>query len=111
MGFIMEGLEAEAYDRQYDDRQLFARIVGYFRPHLSIMVGVAVLIMLNSAMDAALPFLIARSLDRLVGDANIKENVWQRTALLIVAILLAGVLSWVFNFFRQKYTARTVGDV
>lgn len=111
MGFIMDGLEAEAYDRHYNDRQLLARIVGYFRPHLPTMVGIAVLIMLNSTMDAALPFLVARSLDRLVGDPDLIDNVWQRTAWLILAILLAGVFSWVFNFFRQKYTARTVGDV
>ena len=32
MGFIMDGLGAEAYDRNYSDRQLIARIIGYFRP-------------------------------------------------------------------------------
>ena len=32
MGFIMEGLDAEAYDRTYSDRQLVARIRDYFRP-------------------------------------------------------------------------------
>src|SRR5256885_10636823 len=30
---------------------------------------------------------------------------------LIGAILIAGVLSWTCNFFRQWYTARSVGDV
>ena len=34
MGFIMDGLDAEAYDREYSDRQLLKRIIGYFRPHL-----------------------------------------------------------------------------
>ena len=31
--------------------------------------------------------------------------------MLLAAILLSGVLAWIFNFFRQWYTARTVGNV
>ena len=111
MGFIMDGLDAEAYDREYKDRQLLARIIRYFKPHLSIMSTIAVMIVLNSVMDAAFPFLIARSLDQLNGMADLNVTIWQRTAWLIAAIFLSGVLSWSFNFFRQKYTARTVGDV
>ncbi len=111
MGFIMNGIGAEAYDREYTDRQLLARILTYFRPHLGTMVMVAVFIMLNSIMDAAFPFLIARGLDQLEGVADLGESIWQRTAWLVVAIFFSGVLSWIFNFFRQKYTARTVGDV
>ncbi|HVN52923.1 MAG TPA: ABC transporter ATP-binding protein [Anaerolineaceae bacterium] len=111
MGFILDGLDAEAYDREYQDRQLVARIIGYFRPHLSKMAVVAVLIVLNSLMDAAFPFLIARGLDQLSGVADLKETLWQRTAWLIVAIFFSGAFSWTFNFFRQNLTARTVGDV
>lgn len=111
MGFIMDGIGAEAYDREYTDRQLLARILTYFRPHLGKMVLVALFIGLNSLMDAAIPFLIARGLDQLEGVANLGESLWQRTAWLIVAIFLSGALAWTFNFFRQRYTARTVGDV
>ena len=70
MGFIMDGLDAETYDREYKDRQLLARIIGYFRPHLPKMGMIAVMIVLNSVMDAAFPFLIARSLDQLEGAAD-----------------------------------------
>ncbi len=111
MGFIMDGLDAEAYDREYSDRQLINRIAGYFRPHLSKMGVVAGLIVLNSLMEAAFPFLIARGLDQLEGAADLSGTIWQRTAWLIVAIFLSGFLSWTFNYFRQRYTARTVGDV
>src|SRR5207248_3406942 len=51
VGFIMDGLDAETYDRKYADNQLVARIIGYFRPQLSIMLFVAVLVLLNSLMD------------------------------------------------------------
>ena len=111
MGFIMDGLGAEAYDREYTDRQLLTRILGYFRPHFRRMSFVAFLIVFNSGLDAALPFLIARSLDSLEGAANLSESIWQRTAWLIVAILLSGAFSWTFNYFRQRYTTRVVGDV
>jgi len=111
MGFIMDGLDAEAYDREYKDSQLLERIAGYFKPHLPVMGTIALLIVLNSVMDAAFPFLIARSLDQLEGAADLKVTIWQRTAWLIAAIFLSGILSWSVNFFRQKYTARTVGNV
>src|SRR5690349_12064555 len=100
-----------SYDREYKDSQLLKRILGYFKPHLPVMGTIAVLIVLNSLMDAAFPFLIARSLDRLEGAADLNVTIWQRTAWLIAAIFVSGILSWSFNFFRQKYTARTVGDV
>jgi len=111
MGFIMDGLDAEAYDREYGDRQLLDRIIGYFRPHLKVMSLVAALIGLNSVMDAAFPFLISLGLNQLGSAADLNESIWQRTIWLIVAIFLTGGLSWTFNFFRQKYTAQAVGDV
>ena len=111
MGFIMDGLDAEAYDRNYSDRELLKRILHYFRRHRGVMMLVALMIGLNSLMDAAFPFLIALSLDRLEGAANLEETIWQQTAWLIMAIFFSGVLSWTFNYVRRRYTARTVGDV
>lgn len=106
MGFIMDGLDEETYDRKYDDRQLIARIIGYFRPQLKIMLFVALLVVLTSLMDTAFPLLIARSLDTLTTTQSA-----QLIVLLVVIILITGVLSWTFNFLRQRYTARSVGNV
>lgn len=109
MGFIMDGLDAEAYDRSYTDRELINRIIGYFRPHLPVMGGVAGMIVLNSLMEAAIPLLIARTLNGI--DQLGAAEIWQRSSWLIGAIFLSGVLAWTFNFVRQRYTARTVGNV
>jgi ABC-type multidrug transport system fused ATPase/permease subunit len=106
MGFLMDGLDADAYDRTYSDRQLVRRILGYFRPKAGIMLFVAALVVLNSVADTVLPILLARGIDTLA-----KSISAQAVATLIGAILAAGVLSWTFNFFRQWYTARAVGDV
>ena len=106
MGFLMDGLEAEGYDRSYTDRQLLGRIYDYFRPHLPAMGFVATMIVFDSLISAVLPILIARGLDAIAIDQS-----WQHAGLLVAAILASGALAWTFNFFRQWWTARTVGDV
>lgn len=116
MGFIMDGLDAEGYDRTYSDRELLKRILAYFRPYSATMGFVAGMVVLNSMMDAALPILISRGIDN-VSDSltspsrQASASVWSETSWLITAILISGVFSWTFNYFRQSRTARTVGDV
>ena len=63
MGFILDGLDTEAYDRNYSDRELLRRIVGYFRPHSRQMILVAVMITLNSAAGTGGPILISKAID------------------------------------------------
>jgi ABC-type multidrug transport system fused ATPase/permease subunit len=106
MGFIMDGLDAEAYDRAYSDRQLLDRIFSYFKPHLPAMLTVAGMIVLNSVMETALPLLIARGMDTMAGGGNLMTG-----GILLVTILVSGILAWVFNYIRQAYSARTVGNV
>jgi len=87
MGFIMDGLDAETYDRTYKDSQLIARISGYFRPQLTIMLFVAVLVVLNSLMDTAFPILVARGIDILVTDKTLRA-----ASVLVLIILVTGGL-------------------
>ncbi|MGH2558231.1 MAG: ABC transporter ATP-binding protein [Thermomicrobiales bacterium] len=108
MGFIMEGLDAESYDRTYGDRELVRRVVEFFRPRARTMLLISGMVVLNSLMDSALPLLIATGLDRLTdNDGGIDRAVW----LVVIAILVAGAFSWGFNYIRQSLTARVVGDV
>ena len=111
MGFLMDGIDGEAYDRHYTDGQLLKRIFQYFRPYLPTMLGVASLIFLTAAMDALLPLLISKGIDDLGDLKNGGTNIWRQTAWLIAAIFLSGVLSWVFNFLRQTYTVKVVANV
>jgi ABC-type multidrug transport system fused ATPase/permease subunit len=70
------------------------------------MILVAAMVMLNSLMDAVLPVLISRGID-VIGETNdLSTARW-----LLLGILLSGGLSWIFNFVRQWYTARAVGNV
>ena len=106
MGFLMDGLEAEAYDRKYTDRALVARIIRYFRARKNLMLAVAVLVTCSSLVDTAFPLLISRGLDQVIASKTM-----QTVLILVIAILFAGVFSWIFSFFRQRFTAQAVGDV
>lgn len=106
MGFIFDGLDAEAYDRKYNDRQLIGRIVGYFKGQARKMWIVAVMVVATALVSTALPIVISRGLDQLQIDASMATIV----PLAVVATLLAS-LSWAFNFVRRWLSAEAVGDV
>ncbi|TDE57190.1 ABC transporter ATP-binding protein [Nonomuraea mesophila] len=106
MGFIMDGLDAEDYDRTYNDRDLLRRILSYFRPKLGAMFVVASMIVLGSVSQAAVPLLASLAVDALA-DGTIAEVGLH----LVGGTLLAGVLGWGFNFVRQWQSARVTGDV
>jgi len=106
MGFVLDGLDTESYDRTYGDRELVRRIVSYFRPHTRKMILVGLMIALNSAAGSGGPILISRALDL----------IQQRPALELILLMAGGVLlmetaAWGFNYIRQWFSAQVVGDV
>jgi ABC-type multidrug transport system fused ATPase/permease subunit len=108
MAFIMDGLDAEGYDRTYTDRQLIDRIFTYFSPEKRGIGLVTGMVLANSLLDAALPILVATGLDQVVGDGgSVSRDVWW----IVAAILITGVLAWVFNFIRQATSATVVGNI
>jgi ATP-binding cassette subfamily B protein len=104
MGFF-EGLDAEAYDRTYRDRDLVRRMAGYFRPYARRLVGAALATLVISASGAATPILISRGVDWMTstGDAS---PMW----ILAGALLGIGVVIWGANWIRRAVTVRAVGD-
>ncbi|HLA41867.1 MAG TPA: ABC transporter ATP-binding protein, partial [Aggregatilineales bacterium] len=107
MGFIMDGLEAETYDRTYSDRELLRRIGRYFRPHARRMVIVGVMVFLAAGFDTALPVLTSYSID-LIAKAGTTPGT---LALIIGVITFSGIFSWVSNYIRRRLSALAVGDV
>ncbi|MCP4422847.1 MAG: ABC transporter ATP-binding protein [Chloroflexi bacterium] len=106
MGFVLGGLDTEDYDRSYSDRELLHRILGYFRPYSRQMVFVAVMITLNSVAGTAAPIIIAKAIDLITADPT------TRTMLFLAGgVSLMGAFAWVFNFIRQYFSARIVGNV
>ncbi len=106
MGFILDGLETEAYDREYSDRALLGRIFGYFRPFSRQLALVAIVLTLNSVAGSGGPIAISNAIDAAA------QNPSQRTIILTCGLVLVlGGLAWTANFVQQWVSARVIGDV
>jgi ATP-binding cassette subfamily B protein len=106
MGFF-SGLSAEKYDRQYSDRRLLNRILDYFKKQTKRLIIVGVSIVLNAVIDAFRPVIVARGLDQVT-----QESIDLRFILTLSGIiLLLGVLSWLSNLLRRRYSARTIAEL
>ncbi|NLE44211.1 MAG: ABC transporter ATP-binding protein [Chloroflexi bacterium] len=106
MGFILDGLDTESYDRSYSDRYLISRLVGYFRPYTRQMLLVGLMLALNSLAGTGGPILISRAI------GLVEENPSPHVMLLIAGgVLLLGGAAWMFNFIRGYFSAHVVGDV
>jgi ABC-type multidrug transport system fused ATPase/permease subunit len=106
MGFILDGLDTEAYDRNYSDRELVSRIIGYFRPHARPMILVAIMIALNSAAGTGGPIIISKAIDIVAVNPSVDVML-----LMAGGVLLLGAAAWVFNYVRQLFSTRVIGDV
>jgi ATP-binding cassette subfamily B protein len=103
---VFRGLTAEAYDRQYSDRELVRRILGYFAPHRRRVLVVACMITAVALAMAGQPLTISRGLDVLVQSPRLEAMIG-----LVVAVLAFGVFVWAGFWLRRRLTARIIGDV
>jgi ATP-binding cassette subfamily B protein len=105
MGFF-SGLDTEAYDREYQDRELVKRIWDYMRPHAWRIVWITVMLILVALSGAALPLVISEGVDRLA--SNPQEQI---VVLLVGLVLASGILNWGGNWIRRRLTVRTTNDM
>ncbi len=106
MPFILDGLDSEDYDRTYKDRELLRRIVGYFRPYRRQILLTSLMLTLNSAAGTAGPILISKALDLVKTNPSVHVLLY-----LSLGVLMLGVFAWGFNYIRQVFAARVVGNV
>jgi ATP-binding cassette subfamily B protein len=100
------GLDKEAYDREYNDRELLARIVNYFKTHGHEVLVVGALMALIALAGAAQPIVISQGLDLLVQTKS--ESVLIGLSLFSLFI---GVFNWGGNWVRRRLTARVIANV
>lgn len=105
MAAVMRGLDAEAYDRKYDDRELVRRILAYFRPHRRKIGVVTLAIFLLALAGAALPLIITNGINLITtsGDDSAMP-------LLIAITFVVGVAVWGLNWVRRQLTAEIIAD-
>ena len=106
MGFILDGLDTESYDREYRDRDLLLRIIRYFLPHGRRVAVVAAVLTINSLAGSGIPIAISNVVDTVASNPAVN-----RMALACAIVLLLGVVTWTTNFIRQWFSARVIGDV
>jgi len=105
MGFF-SGLNAEAYDRSYRDRDLAVRMLKYFRAHNRRIAVAIIAILIIAASSAVTPILISRSVDLMA-----EEGSAQLMLTFVGVIFALGVLIWGANWVRRRLISRAVADV
>lgn len=106
MATLMSGLNAEAYDRQYSDKQLVRRILDYFRPHRRKIIVIIIAVLLLAVASAAFPILVARGVS-IMASQETDFFIW----LLAGAAFVLGFAVWIFNWIRRQLTVEVVSDV
>ena len=94
------GLDTEAYDRDYSDRELIGRILSYFAPHRRRVLIIGSFITAVAVAGAAQPFVVARGLDLLVESPSVGVLVS-----LVAVVLTVGIFNWAGNWVRRRLTA------
>lgn len=102
---IFNNLDVEAYDRQYDDRQLVRRVVSYAAPHRRPLAVAAISVVVISGLGAGVPLLLA------AGVARFEAPGATFPALLVAAVFAAWILIWIGNYLRRRYTSRALADM
>lgn len=99
-------LDTERYDREYTDRQLAARMAGYFRPYGRKVTIIVLLLVLISIAGALQPWIVSRGVDILESNPALI-----RILLISFYLLFLGVFVWLVNWGRRRLTVQIVGDV
>lgn len=105
MGFF-SNLDVEAYDRQYTDRQLVARLIKYFKPQTKRLYAIAVFLTILAATGASMPVLVSRTIDQMQGEVSM------HTILVLCGTVFSlGLVYWGANWARRRLTGRAIQDV
>jgi ATP-binding cassette, subfamily B, bacterial len=106
MAAVMRGLEAEAYDRQYSDKELVQRILHYFRPHKWKLISILASVFLLSGANAAVPILVSNGVE--VMSENGDESLIPALVGIIFGI---GVGVWGLNWVRRRLSSEVIADM
>lgn len=106
MGDIFDGLDVEAYDRQYTDAQLVRRILRYFA-HQRRQIGVVTATVILSALsDTARPVIISQGVNVILGNSSPAV-----LAALVVIFFVTACSSWGTNYVRRRASGRAIGNI
>jgi ATP-binding cassette subfamily B protein len=105
MGFF-SGLDTEAFDRTYRDRDLVRRMLGYFLPYRRRLIIASLGILIVAVGGAGTPILVSRGVDLMV-----EGDIHELTNVLVGGLFALGVIIWASNWVGRRLITRAVGDV
>jgi ATP-binding cassette subfamily B protein len=105
MGFF-EGLDAEKYDRKYQDRDLIKRILHYFKPERGKIILVSVMTILISLASASSVMIISKAVDWLKDDPKI-------SGIIFISSLAFGIgfFIWIANWIARRTMVQATANV
>lgn len=106
MAAIMRGLDAEAYDRKYEDRELVSRIWHYSDPHRRKILIIVIATGFLAMLGAATPVIIARGVEVMAEGAE----TWF-IQFLVGAIFFAGIATWGINWVRRQLSIEVIAEI
>ena len=105
MGFF-SGLNDEAYDRKYSDRELIRRIFRYFLPYKQRFFWLSFYVITMAIAAALTPLVVSKGMDTITGIPENNFIFW-----LVGFVFIFGLYSWIANWLRRRHLVRIVGDV
>ena len=106
MAAVMRGLEAEAYDRQYNDKELMGRIWHYFQPHKRKIWIIVISVFVLSGASAAVPIIVSSGVNVMADGAD--DSL---IPLLIGVVVAIGVGVWLLNWVRRQLSTEVIADM
>ncbi len=103
---MFSGLNTEAYDRTYSDRELVRRVATYFGRDRRRMAWTLLTIVLLAIITAVQPLIVAQGINLLGEDPAPSALV----ALVLLSLLIA-LLIWGVSWVRRRLLARVTGMV
>jgi ATP-binding cassette, subfamily B, bacterial len=103
---MFENLDVEAYDREYSDRALVRRAVGYLAVNRRRWLVIVATTLAVAGLGALIPILVSRGVGLL---ATHPDN--RLLAGVVAAVFVVNLLVWATNYLRRRETSRAVADV
>ncbi|MFX1354390.1 MAG: ABC transporter ATP-binding protein [Promethearchaeota archaeon] len=103
---VWVGLDAEEYDRTYKDRKLLRRIFTYFSSYKRYIAIVTFFLIVSSLTTSFVPLITSIAINSI---QSVNDPLYY--LFLIILILSLNILSFLFNYFRQKNAAKAIGYV
>lgn len=112
MGFIMDGLNEDDFDRNYSDINLLRRILSYFKPYKFSIFLIVFSLLVGSIASTLVPLYISLMIDDL--EVSFKNQAVDPFAPIIINLTVALALFFIINFFgnllQYEITAKTVSN-